>query len=440
MSADPDDEAIEKMSDEASDLRKIVSRQARRPFVVELTGTPKAGKTTVISLVAGFFDRCGYNVHVMRERAASCPLEMKGHFFFNTWTTTTMLAELLEVIDTGSDLVILDRGFFDALVWLELQQRRDQITPEERETFEEFVLLERWRALVDAVVVLEVDPAVALSRERNGHLSFREGSLMKPDSLATFNASLNATIDRKRDSFNLLELRADDGAGAKGVALRVIEQLLPHLRERVDPEIAVVPRPVLEGLFGDGGFLPWTDEQWHVLASAVTSERRSEVEESGELVQLVACGIATRNGEVLLFERNARDPRTQSYGRGTIWQGPHVEHAGGQLTMDGVRRSLARRFADDLHLAVPLGADATPVGIVWRPNVGNGHHVGIVIPIEITSETTAEHLKAKKFRTRGRRPQQESRFMRPSDLRAAPDDYALEHWSRAILSSGWPNQ
>lgn len=147
---------LEDLCAEATQLLGVVRRQARRPFVVELTGTPKAGKTTVISLLEGFFDRTDYKVHVLRERAAKCPLSMKGHFFFNTWTTATMLAELLETIDTDHDLVIPDRGFFDALVWLELQVRRNQVTASEREVFERFVLLERWRKLVDAVLVLEV--------------------------------------------------------------------------------------------------------------------------------------------------------------------------------------------------------------------------------------------------------------------------------------------
>lgn len=433
------DSTIADLREDAMALLQVVRRQARRPFVVELAGTPKAGKTTVISMLEGFFDACGYKVHVVRERAASCPLRMKGHFFFNTWTTTSMLAELLEVIDTDNDIVVLDRGFFDAFVWLDLQYRRDQITEAEREVFASFVGLERWRSLVDAVVVLHVEPEVALEREARGHLLPRRGSLMNREALTAFNESLRVTAERTADAFELHEIRADDGADAKGVTTRAIGELLPRFWRRVDPEIACVPRAVVEPLFHSGRFIAWSEDAWTRITASALCARRSEVEDDGDLVQLVACGIATRAEGIFLFDRDARDPRTRSYGRGTIWQGPHVEHAGrAPLSLDHVRESLQRRFAEDLHLAMPLDADASLIGLVWDPDVGQGHHIGIAIPIAIAGDMTAEHLRDKKFRTRGRQPVQKSRFLPGSDLRADPDKYDLELWSRAILESGWP--
>jgi predicted NUDIX family phosphoesterase len=350
-----------------------------------------------------------------------------------------MLAELLEVIDTDHDIVVLDRGFFDAFVWLDLQFRRDQITDVERDVFEAFVGLERWRSLVDAVVVLHAAPEVALAREDNGHLLERVGSLMNPEALSAFNESLRTTAERTSDSFELLEIRADQGADAKGVTTRVVTELLPRFWSRVDPQIACVPRGVVEPLFLAGRFIPWSDEAWATLTASAVSTRRSDVEASDELVQLVACGIATRADGILVFDRDARDHRTRSYGRGTIWQGPHVEHAGStSLSLEHVRDSLQRRFAEDLHLSMPIDADASPIGLVWDPDVGQGHHIGIAIPIAIASDMTAEHLKDKKFRTRGRQHVQKSRFLPGSDLRADPDKYDLELWSRAILASGWP--
>ena len=126
-----------------SKLREILRAQARRAFVIELTGTPKAGKSTSVVALQTFFKEAGYQVHLLKERAADCPLPMKGHFFFNAWTMATMLSEVLETHETPVDLLILDRGFFDALVWLELQSRRDQVSADEKRIFSDFVLLER---------------------------------------------------------------------------------------------------------------------------------------------------------------------------------------------------------------------------------------------------------------------------------------------------------
>lgn len=436
----PDSPPTEALQQQAAELLRVVRRQARRPFVVELAGTPKAGKTSVIALVESFFERCGYRVHVLRERAASCPLSMKGHFFFNTWTTASMLAELLEVIDTDNDLVILDRGFFDALVWLDLQFSREQVTTEERDTFEKFVRLDRWRTLVDTVVVLMVSPEVALEREAKGHLIDRRGSLMNEASLRAFNDALASSSQRTTGWFDLQALRADDGADAKVVARRVVESVLPRFRQEVDPKIACLERVEVEQLFGTGGFREWSDEDWSRITRATGSRVRSEVEDDDSYVQLLACGIVTHGDGVFVFDRESRVPGKR-YGRGTIWHGPHVTYDGdGPLDLGAAQQCLARRFKDDLHLALPLASDASPLGIVWNPQVGDGHHLGIAFPVEITSDATAEHLKEKKFRTRGRRPPQLASFVPRTDLLAQASRYDLEAWSCAILESGWPTR
>lgn len=46
----------------ATSVAKLLRRQARRPFVLEITGTPKAGKTALISLVDTFLRDAGWRV------------------------------------------------------------------------------------------------------------------------------------------------------------------------------------------------------------------------------------------------------------------------------------------------------------------------------------------------------------------------------------------
>lgn len=158
-----DDEKYAELARRGRRLRTLLVDQARRPYVLEITGTPKAGKTSTIQMIESFFKSCGWGVYVLRERASDCPIPMKGHFFFNTWTTATMLAQVLEVVDQAFDLVILDRGFFDALIWLELQLSRGQVIRDEAEAFTKFVLLERWRDLVDLTAVMTVTPETAVT-------------------------------------------------------------------------------------------------------------------------------------------------------------------------------------------------------------------------------------------------------------------------------------
>src|SRR5438552_13317623 len=92
--------------------------KARRPVVIEFSGSPKAGKTTIVNHLAGFLKRCGFRTKIVVERAGICPIRDKKDSAFNIWTLCHSLAALLE--DTQEppapndpDILILDRGIFD---------------------------------------------------------------------------------------------------------------------------------------------------------------------------------------------------------------------------------------------------------------------------------------------------------------------------------------
>src|ERR1044071_4989859 len=175
---------------------------ASRAFVIEFAGTPKSGKSTSVEAIRHFFTRHGFRVHVMSERAAVCPIPMKGHLFFNTWCATSMLAELLANVETETDIVIVDRGIFDALVWMTLQERRGELTAEEARTFEGFLLMERWRSLVDLSVVMSVSADEALLRETSQRLTRRTGTIMNRDVLSAITDSVDEAIRRYASKFD----------------------------------------------------------------------------------------------------------------------------------------------------------------------------------------------------------------------------------------------
>src|SRR6266705_538189 len=105
---------------------------ARRPIVLEFAGVPKAGKTSTIGALQAFLKRCGFRVEVVVERASVCPIRDKRHFNFNVWTACTTLSQLLEKTQLPGrpedpDLLIIDRGLFDAICWLRMMKRLSRI-------------------------------------------------------------------------------------------------------------------------------------------------------------------------------------------------------------------------------------------------------------------------------------------------------------------------
>lgn len=91
----------------------------RKPFTVEFTGTPEAGKTTVINIVFGKLKERGYNVKLYRESAETTPKEFpKGCLEAKLWMNFETAKHILEtqyLLDY--DIVLFDRGSYDRRFW-----------------------------------------------------------------------------------------------------------------------------------------------------------------------------------------------------------------------------------------------------------------------------------------------------------------------------------
>jgi hypothetical protein len=92
MGTDPPDavtiETIKDLEKRAAELKTFLeTRPAKRPLIIEFSGSPKAGKTRCISVLELFLKRNGLKAEVYTERASISPIKSKGHLNFNVWVS-----------------------------------------------------------------------------------------------------------------------------------------------------------------------------------------------------------------------------------------------------------------------------------------------------------------------------------------------------------------
>lgn len=93
----------------------IIMRKSERPFMVEFSGTPEAGKTTSILTVSKMHENAGYTTEILRESAESLPDEIsKGTFHANMWMHFITQAGILKATYSKADVVLIDRGIIDS--------------------------------------------------------------------------------------------------------------------------------------------------------------------------------------------------------------------------------------------------------------------------------------------------------------------------------------
>ena len=420
----------------ASVLHSIIDL-APRAFVVEFAGTPKSGKSTSVEAVRHFFKRHNFAVHVLTERAAQCPIPMKGHLFFNTWCASTMLAELLQNVETNTDIIIADRGLFDALIWFQLQHKRGELSDEELEHIENFLLMDRWKNLFDLVAVLQASASTALQRENATRITSKPGSIMNTSVLDALSDAVDESKKKYEPHFKKIVLSNTDSGEFRSSATKLVSLILDSFEEFVNPEILVVPRArVLELVeqeppgFGESKLRAIKD----LVDKYGSYVRRTGAEKSSEVVQVVGCGVLVRSGKVFVFRRHDKNPKSRLYGKSTIWQGCHVDKPQNNTPKSAaVLRALERRIADSLFISRKVNSHL--VGYTWDDSSEQAQrHIGFIHQVDVESDDLAENLRKKEFR-RSRGHDLVGEFVKANGLVSRMDEIDLEPWSRAVLAN-----
>lgn len=211
-----------------------------RPLFIELTGTPKSGKSSCIDNVSHFFRRSGYKVLAPTEGVSKrTPYFLKENLTdYNAWSACYALMHVLEGLHHSDqhDIAILDRGLFDALVWFELLTTQGQIDPADCDAIHNFLLLPRWREALDLVVLFLAEPVTSMRRENEGRLIAKRGRAMNPEFLGQLNVAYESVRSKYSDAFSTFaEIRTDGETGVdqREAARQVVELILGKLEMRL---------------------------------------------------------------------------------------------------------------------------------------------------------------------------------------------------------------
>ncbi len=160
---------------------------SRKPLIVEFSGLPKSGKTTIINSLALFLRRNNISVKVITERASICPVKNKKHMFFNVWTGCSSLLKIFEELeDDNLNVIILDRGTYDSIIWLNVLKDLGRIEDDDLNTITKFLLLDSWRNKIDIIIHMTATVEKALEREYQNLLTDIPGTIMTKEVLTKY--------------------------------------------------------------------------------------------------------------------------------------------------------------------------------------------------------------------------------------------------------------
>jgi predicted NUDIX family phosphoesterase len=432
------DTVLQKLEQNANDIRKLLdARTAKRPLIIEFSGSPKSGKTTAINVLTLFFRRNGFRVETFAERASVSPIVgKKGHPDFNIWVTCASLLGMIESVEKSVDLFILDRGIFDGLVWNTLLARTGKITQEEADKIAAFFTLDRWTRLIDLVCIMKCKPSISLDREYAHQLTSKRGTIMSESTLAELNSAVDETLMKFGPKFKKTVMLDTTSTQTREGAVAIASETLEALRDFLDESLCVLHRSQLPIPLPEKGFIsdPKAAKAFiNAVKSSAKFKPRAEAEYDPDYFIPIPCALVIFKDKILILRR--KEEGHSLHDTYAIWAGGHVfesDDNGANIIL----RCLRRELMEELYIQGQYTLE--PIGLV-RTNQDEraSRHIGVVFKAEISNSHVALALDQKEFReTRG--TSVSGTLIKRSHLKHYFE--RMGDWSKFIVEKMWPAQ
>lgn len=349
---------LEKLASEILELKQ--ERKLRRPLLIEFCGSPKSGKSTTITSLNQFLKRNGFSTTVLTERASVCPVSNKKDPFFNIWTVTSAIAEIIENLDNKkTDIIIADRAVFDALCWFEwLNTNESKESPylddENYQSLKSFIKMDLLIDYIDIIYVFRADPEISIEREYSNLLTDKRGSIMQESVLMSFNASISKVIDENEKDFRKV-ISIDTGTQKNNkhpnyVSYSVTKNILDTLRMLLIEKVGYFEKANLI----HNGLINGINEYDRIIGKEkLQFKDRDSVEKSDELIQPLPIAIITNKerDKVLVVKKSEKKTSKDSPEKNKVllYIGGHIRQEDSkQTTTNTINKSLTREIKEEI--------------------------------------------------------------------------------------------
>lgn len=184
--------------------------QNKKPFVIEFTGTPRTGKTTIINNLYDLFTKAGIKVSMLEEFTTSKKYKkeikpnLKNQYkkIVNFEIPRYVKEELECEIKKENDIILIDRSLFDRLIWVDRLHLKEELKKEEYEEYKkEYVPMIKNK--IDIIIGTYTDATTAIKRDYKAYLSLEKRSFLNEENVNEYNTSLiNIEKLSKKENIN----------------------------------------------------------------------------------------------------------------------------------------------------------------------------------------------------------------------------------------------
>lgn len=216
-------------------LKNILSK--KMPYVIEFTGTPRTGKTSLINNLMDFFKKAGFNVCLLEEFTTSLKykkeiypiLKDKYKNVVNTEISKYVLKQLKEAISSNYDIIIVDRSLFDRLIWVDRLTLKEEMSSLEYNEYKN-IYIPLIKEKINIIIGMYTDSLTALKRDFSAYLSLEKRNFLNEENVDEYNKSLINMGQLAKDEDINFRLVDTTDKSQRDVSFQVIDFILDDMR------------------------------------------------------------------------------------------------------------------------------------------------------------------------------------------------------------------
>ena len=167
-----------------------------RPFMVEVTGLPDSGKSTILNRIDVFFRRQGSadqecKILIPQEGTKAVRNIPRTAFQHSIAASNYALQILFQhSYSIDYDLLLFDRGLYDAWCFIEWLRQKSKLEQKESDCFKSFFTHEGWLKNIDLCFFIMCDPNIAVVRNiKDAFLTKKVGVRTNPKTVAELHSA-----------------------------------------------------------------------------------------------------------------------------------------------------------------------------------------------------------------------------------------------------------
>ena len=220
------------------ELYKLKSVFNNKPYVIEFTGTPRTGKTTIINNLYDFFKKANFNVVLLEEFTTSKKYKkeikplLKDKYKKAVYTKIPkyVLKKLEKTIDENPDIILIDRSLFDRTIWVDRLYKKEGISKKEYEEYLNYYL-PIIKEKNNIIIGTYTDSLTSLRRDYKSNLSLETRSFLNEQNVNEYNISLKNMeefVNKEDVNFKLFDTT---DITVRELSINIVKEILKDMRK-----------------------------------------------------------------------------------------------------------------------------------------------------------------------------------------------------------------